>query len=89
MKVLYLSWQDPQSRQCFPVGKLTVEGEIYRFVYTKGATRSKNFIPFGSLRDLYEVYKSPDLFPLFANRLISKKTPRISRFLALARPARG
>ena len=37
MKILYLAWQDPQSRQWFPVGKLSVEGGIYRFVYTKGA----------------------------------------------------
>jgi len=81
MKVLYLAWQDPQSRKRFPVGKLSFEGGIYRFVYTKGATLSKNFIPFGSLVDLHEVYKSPDLFPLFANRLISKKRPEYRDFL--------
>jgi len=81
VKVLYLAWQDPQSRRWYPVGKLTSEGGVYRFVYTKGATLSKNFIPFGSLRDLHEVYRSPDLFPLFANRLISKKRPEYRDFL--------
>jgi HIRAN domain len=81
MTVLYLSWQDPQSRDWFPVGKLTLEMGVYRFVYTKGATLSKNFVPFGSMRDLYEVYRSPDLFPLFANRLISKKRPEYRDFL--------
>ena len=81
MKVLFVAWQDPQTRQWYPVGKLTVEGGVYRFVYTKGATLSKNFIPFGSLRDLHEVYRSPDLFPLFANRLISKKRPEYRDFL--------
>ena len=81
MKVLYLAWPDPQSKQWFTVGKLTVEGGIYRFVYTKGAKLSANFIPFGFMRDLHEVYKSRDLFPLFANRLISKKRPEYRDFL--------
>lgn len=81
MRVLYLAWQDPKSRQWLTVGKLSVEAGIYRFVYTKGAKLSKNFIPFGSMRDLHEVYKSPDLFPLFANRLISKKRPEYRDFL--------
>ena len=81
MKVLYLAWQDPESRQWYPVGKLTSDKGIYRFVYTKGATLSKNFIPFGSMRDLYEVYRSREMFPLFANRLISKKRPEYRDFL--------
>ena len=33
------------------------------------------------MRDLHEVYRSPDLFPLFANRLISKKRPEYRDFL--------
>jgi hypothetical protein len=81
MKVLYLAWQDPQSRQWLPVGKLTSEDGIYRFVYTKGAELSKSFIPFGSMRDLKAVYRSKELFPLFANRLISKKRPEYMDFL--------
>ncbi len=81
MKVLYVAWQDPESRNWVPVGKLTFQTGIYRFVYTKGATLSTNFNPFGSMRDLYEVYKSRDLFPLFANRLISKKRPEYQDFL--------
>jgi hypothetical protein len=81
VKVLYLAWQEPESRQWYPVGKLTFDKGIYRFVYTKGSMLSKNFLPFGSMRDLYEVYRSPDLFPLFANRLISKKRPEYRDFL--------
>ncbi len=81
MKILYLAWQDPQSRQWLPVGKLSVERGIYRFVYTKGATLSKNFVPLGFMQDLHEVYRSRDMFPLFANRLISKKRPEYRDFL--------
>jgi hypothetical protein len=81
MEVLFLAWQDPQSRDWFPVGKLSFHDGVYRFVYTRGAKYSKNFIPFGFMRDLNAVYKSVDLFPLFANRLISKKRPEYKDFL--------
>jgi hypothetical protein len=81
MKILYLAWQDPQSRQWYPVGKLSVEDGVYRFVYTAGAKRSKNFIPLGFMQDLHAEYRSHDLFPLFANRLISKKRPEYKDFL--------
>lgn len=63
------------------MGKLTSEDGIYRFVYTKGAVLSRNFIPFGFMQDLHEVYRSRDLFPLFANRLISRKRPEYGDFL--------
>jgi len=63
------------------VGKLSSEGGIYRFVYTKGAELSKNFIPFGFMQDLHAVYKPEALLPLFANRLISKKRPEYRDFL--------
>lgn len=81
MKNLYLSWQDPQTRQWLPVGKLSVEDGIYRFVYTKGAEFSKNFIPFGFMQNLHEIYRSKDLLPLFANRLISRRRPEYQDFL--------
>jgi hypothetical protein len=81
VKVLYLAWQDPESRHWYPVGKLSSDKGIYRFVYTKGATLSKNFVPFGSMRELSEVYRSREMFPLFANRLISKKRPEYRDFL--------
>jgi hypothetical protein len=81
MKILYLAWEDPQSRQWYPVGKLSAENGVYRFVYTVGAKRSENFIPLGFMRDLHAVYKSHDLFPLFANRFLSTKRPEYKDFL--------
>ena len=36
MKTLYLAWQDPKDRRWFPVGRLSFDGEVYQFVYTKG-----------------------------------------------------
>jgi hypothetical protein len=37
MKTLYLAWQDPEDRRWFPVGRLSFDGYVYRFVYTNGA----------------------------------------------------
>src|SRR5712691_11405148 len=81
MKALYLAWQDPASREWLPVGRLTYENKRYRFVYTSGAKKSKNFFPFGRMRDLESVYESTDLFPLFANRILSKSRPEYQQFL--------
>jgi len=81
VKALFLAWQDPMSRQWLPVGRLTYENGRYQFVYTKGALTSRNFIPFGPMRDLRSVYESSELFPLFANRILSKNRPEYQQFL--------
>src|SRR6266852_6687237 len=81
MNVLYVAWQDPEDRRWFPVAQLTREAGVYRFAYTKGATRSQRFIPFGRMTDLNVVYESAELFPLFANRLLSKERAEYKNFL--------
>ena len=82
MKKLYLAWQDPSNRQWFPVGCLTVDSNVYRFVYTRGAEKSPRFIPFGRMTNLKGVYESAELFPLFANRLLSKSRPEYKDYLS-------
>ncbi len=59
----------------------SLTGGVYRFVYTKGALKSKSFLPFGRMDDLKSVYESIDLFPLFSNRLLSKTRPEYKDFL--------
>jgi len=81
MKVLYLAWRDPKGRTWFPVGRLSFDGKVYRFVYTRGAKQSPNFLPFARMEDLTTIYESDELFPLFANRLLSKKRPEYQEFL--------
>ena len=81
MTVLYLAWQDPKDRQWIPVGRLSFDGHIYRFVYTKGAKKSPNFLLFGRMLELEAPYESDALFPLFANRLLSKTRPEYHHFL--------
>lgn len=81
MKILYLAWRDPKSRSWFPVGRLSFDGKVYRFVYTQGVKQSPHFIPFARMEDLTTIYESDELFPLFANRLLSKKRPEYQDFL--------
>ncbi len=81
MTDLYVAWRDPKNRSWFPVGRLSFDGEVYRFVYTKGVLKSPHFLPFGRMEDLTTVYESRELFPLFANRLLSKKRPEYRDFL--------
>ena len=81
MKALFVAWQDPASRQWAPVGQLTRDDHLYRFVYTRGAEKMKNFSPFGMMTDLKKEYISDDLFPLFANRTLAKSRPEYSEYL--------
>ena len=77
---VFVAWQDPDTRGWRPVGRLTFEKQRYRFVYTKGA-KAKNFTPFGRMTDLELTYESSELFPLFANRLLSKNRPEYLEYL--------
>jgi hypothetical protein len=81
MKALYIAWQDSQSRQWAPVGKLTREAGVYQFVYTRGAQKMSNFRPFGRMNDLSEAYISKALFPIFANRILAKNRPEYADYL--------
>ncbi len=81
MKRLYLSWQDPDTGRWLPVGRLSYRDKLFQFAYTKGATVSKNFYPFGSMKHLDNLYLSHELFPMFSNRLMSKPRPEYAQFL--------
>ena len=81
-KALFLAWQDknPTSRQWFPIGRLDadVKHSDYRFRYTGGAERAQReagFPPTFDFPELRKAYRSPELFPLFKNRVIAPGRP--------------
>ena len=80
MKALFVAWQDSISRRWAPVGRLTHENGVYNFVYTRGAEGMSNFQPFGRMQDLHKSYKSEELFPIFANRILAKNRPEYSDY---------
>ena len=81
MKALFVAWQDSERREWTPVGRLTLEDGSYRFVYTQGAKKLKEFKPVGVMQDLYKMYKSDELFPIFANRVLAKNRPEYNDYL--------
>jgi hypothetical protein len=84
VKQLYLAWQDPKNRSWYPVGVLTIDENRtypYRFVYTKGALSTENFVPFVGMTDPDSAYESKALFPLFSNRLLSDSRPEYKKYL--------
>lgn len=90
MNTVFVAWQQPETNEWIPVARLDRENEKYRFSYTKGALRAKEFQPFGRMDDLTKAYESETLFPLFSNRLISKSRPEFKDYLRwLDLPAMG
>lgn len=81
MRDLYVAWRDPENRRWLPVGLLRFDGESYLFVYTEGAKESPRFTQFARMEDFTTTYKSNELFPIFANRVLSKKRPEYCKFL--------
>jgi hypothetical protein len=83
MNSLFVAWRggDVQNGVWGPVGRLDFDGGVYRFCYTRGARTVGGFRPFPGMPDLGEVYESEELFPLFANRLLSPSRPEYEAFL--------
>lgn len=84
MKTLFLSWQAPESRSWYPVGKLTYENSLYYFRYLHGANVAREeagFEPIWTFPELEGYYSSIELFPLFANRLLRRARPDYQDFV--------
>lgn len=80
---VFIAWRGgtPERGEWSPVARLDREHDEYRFVYTQGARTLAGFHPFPGMPDLEEVYRSETLFPLFANRLLSKSRPEYEAWL--------
>ncbi len=81
MKALFIAWQDSRSRKWAPVGRLTREDDLYKFVYTRGAQEMPESHRFGRMLDLHKVYESEELFPMFASRILAKNRPEYKDYL--------
>lgn len=83
-QTLFLAWQDNrQTRAWFPVGRLDAL-EDYSFRYVRGAERAKKEANFAPLLDFPQMdvdYRSKELFPLFANRVMSPNRPDFADYM--------
>jgi len=80
---LFVAWRAGSAQQGVwsPVGKLEHIDGLYRFRYTRGAESVQGFSGFVGMDNLHAVYESESLFPLFANRLLSKSRPQYEAWL--------
>ncbi len=80
---VFIAWRsgDDTNGRWGPVARVDHEGEVYRFVYTKGARTLSDFQPFVGMPDLETVYESAELFPLLANRVLAKSRPEYEAYL--------
>ena len=88
IRALFVSWQAPDSRRYFPVGRLAIdllpEQADYEFVYIRGTFEAMKvgFRPFLGFPDVQGVYRDDRLFPFFTNRLMPRNRPDFDGFLA-------
>ena len=85
-RTLFLAWQGRKTREWFPVGRLDadVSAPSFCFRYTGGANRADKEAGFPRLiefPDLYKAYRSPELFPVFQNRVMNRARPDFADYL--------
>jgi hypothetical protein len=72
---LFVTWQDPESRTIFPVGRLArfaLPSVGYEFAYLRAAQEAvgRGFTPFLAFPKIDAVYRSAALPPFFENRVM-------------------
>jgi hypothetical protein len=83
IRTLFLAWQNPDQRDWHTVGRLDQEDDTYVFRYTQGAEQAQKhgFDPIVSFPDLQRTYESDEIFPLFANQVLSRNRPEFDDFV--------
>ena len=87
-RTLFLAWQDrARSKAWFPIGRLDVyeEDSKYRFRYIEGVKRAHSEVGFPPLLDFPELnrdYRSPGIFSLFKNRIMSPRRPDFADYMS-------
>ncbi|TSB47690.1 HIRAN domain-containing protein [Alkalicoccobacillus porphyridii] len=86
--LLWLIWQNKESRYKYHVGNLYYKSNGYYFEYNKdGHSRNvfeamdNGFLPLANFPTLGKAYYSPTLFPAFTKRLPNKRRPDYNELL--------
>jgi hypothetical protein len=82
--LLFVTWQDAESRRIVPIGRLLQRAKGYEFAYVNAVAEARKlgFEPLLTFPDLNEVYESVDLPPILSNRLMPSGRPEFSAYLA-------
>jgi hypothetical protein len=82
-----VTWRNRSTGRGAPVGMLTANPDQFQFTYLPAAFRTADFRPFVSFPDLSRIYRAPQLFTFFAQRVMDPRRPDYSDYLkALALP---
>lgn len=79
---LVVSWQHPVTRAASPVALLSKDHDGYVLRYLRSAANVDGFRSLLGFPDLEKTYRSPDLFPLFAQRAMEASRRDYSRYMA-------
>src|SRR5437868_10256861 len=80
---LLVAWQDTRNRTIAPIGVLEKTGDDFSFAYLRRVMDIPGFRPLLGFGDLERRYRSPSLFPLFAQRLMDSRRPDYRRYLTV------
>lgn len=84
-KSLFVAWQDQETREYLPVGKLVFSelSPAYCFYYLQGVQKAldRGFSLFSEFEDKNQMYYSNSLFSVFANRVMNKSRPDYKKYL--------
>ena len=76
---LYVAWQNPATRAWHTVARLRRTGDGYEFVFTRGITSMPTIAADLFRMDVKRRYISDELFPVFKNRLPSRRRDDFSK----------
>jgi hypothetical protein len=83
-RVLFVAWQDPETRRILPVARVVIGPEMgYEFAYIEAVSEAEalGFLPLLSFPELQQVYRSRELWPLLHNRLLQSSRPDYADYL--------
>jgi hypothetical protein len=82
-EVLFVAWQEPDSRRILPIARLLKHHGDYEFAYINAVEEATRlgFKPLLSFPELGTVYNATELPPLFTNRLMPKSRPAFSGYI--------
>lgn len=79
---LYVIWQNPDTRRFHHVGHLDVHANgQHTFAYEPDVDTIPGFDGFAAFPDFEHTYRSDQLFPFFANRVLSPRRPEYETYL--------
>jgi hypothetical protein len=84
-QLLYVAWQDPNTRRILPVARVALDAQGWQeFAYIRGAEEAQRygFLPLLSFPDVRQVYRSREPLPLLQNRLLQRNRPDYDEYLS-------